>query len=120
VILTAAAIAAAQRAGDIVIDPFDPGRLSPNAYDWRLGRQIRICAGMLDAATATSYSEHAIAAAHAHILLTDTATVTSGLALLSEAAQLAAESGLSHQLRAIEAIRQGTVRPGSIRKGITA
>jgi hypothetical protein len=42
--------------------------------------------------------------AHAHILLTDPATVTSGLALLTEARQLAAGSGLTHQLRAIEAI----------------
>ena len=62
-ILTAAAIAAAQRAGDIAIDPFDDARLSPNAYDWRLGRQIRTCCGTLDAATATRYSEHAIPAA---------------------------------------------------------
>lgn len=49
-ILTGAAIAAAIEAGDIVIDPFEAARLSPNAYDWRLGDQIRICRGHLDAA----------------------------------------------------------------------
>lgn len=57
--------------------------------------------------------------AHAHILLTDTATTANGLALLSDAAQLAAENGLSHQLRAIEAIRQNASRPAPARKGIT-
>jgi hypothetical protein len=57
--------------------------------------------------------------AHAHILLTDTATITNGLALLSEAAQLAAESGLTHQLRAIETIRHATACPAPDRKGIT-
>lgn len=61
-----------------------------------------------------------LSTAHAHILLTDTATATSGLALLSEASQLAAESGLSHQLRAIEAICQQAACTGPIRKGITA
>jgi hypothetical protein len=60
-----------------------------------------------------------LATAHAHILLTDTATATNGHALLSEAAQLAAESGLSHQLRAIEAIRQDNAGPDPARKGIT-
>jgi transcriptional regulator with XRE-family HTH domain len=58
-----------------------------------------------------------LATAHAHILLTDTATVTSGLALLSEARQLAVDSGLSHQLRAIEAIGE---QAGPILKGTTA
>lgn len=37
--------------------------------------------------------------------ITDQATHASGLALLREAAQFAAESALSHQLHAIEAIR---------------
>jgi hypothetical protein len=37
----------------------------------------------------------------------------------SGAAQLAAESGLSHQLRAIEAIRQDNAGPDPARKGIT-
>ena len=37
-ILTGTAIAAAVAAGEITIDPYDPARLSPNAYDWRLGQ----------------------------------------------------------------------------------
>ena len=63
-ILTAAAIANAHQTGDIVIDPYDPARLSPNAYDWRLGEQIRTCTGatggVLDAATPTEYTESTI------------------------------------------------------------
>ncbi len=43
--------------------------------------------------------------AQAHILLTDTATRMQGLALLDDTAQLAQRCGLSHQLRAIQAIR---------------
>jgi dCTP deaminase len=60
VILTAAAIAAARMSGDITIDPFEPGRLSPNAYDWRLSEQIRVCGGTLDAAAVTRYDEQTI------------------------------------------------------------
>ncbi|MDQ0960146.1 dCTP deaminase [Streptomyces sp. B4I13] len=56
-ILTGPAIAAAIRAGEITIDPYDPARLSPNAYDWRLGDTIRICDGDLDAAAPTSFTE---------------------------------------------------------------
>lgn len=60
-ILTAAAIATAREAGDIVIDPYDQARLSPNAYDWRLGEQIRVCGGhSLDAAAPTGFTEHTI------------------------------------------------------------
>jgi dCTP deaminase len=62
-ILTAAAIQAARESGDLMIDPFEPGRLSPNAYDWRLGEQIRLCDGILDAAAATSCDEQRIPAA---------------------------------------------------------
>ncbi len=43
--------------------------------------------------------------AQAHILLTSKATHNSGMTLLDQTAQLAADSGLSHQLRAIQAIR---------------
>lgn len=39
-ILTGAAITEAVRAGDIVIDPFDPGRVNPNSYNYRLGDEI--------------------------------------------------------------------------------
>jgi dCTP deaminase len=56
-ILTGPAIAAAIAAGDIVIDPFDPERLSANAYDWRLGATLRICATDLDAAMPTPFTE---------------------------------------------------------------
>ncbi|MGH3773899.1 MAG: dCTP deaminase [Pseudonocardiaceae bacterium] len=66
-ILTATAIADAQQAGDILINPYDPAQLSPNAYDWRLGEQIRTCGdapgGVLDAAAPTDYTESAIPAA---------------------------------------------------------
>ncbi|WP_371792896.1 deoxycytidine triphosphate deaminase [Streptomyces sp. NBC_01471] len=61
-ILTGPAIAAAVAAGDITIDPFDPDRLSPNAYDWRLGHTLRICGGDLDAATPTDFTERALTA----------------------------------------------------------
>lgn len=62
-ILTGAAIAAARAAGDITIDPFEEARLSPNAYDWRLGEQIRVCSGTLDAAAAVTCLERTIPAA---------------------------------------------------------
>ncbi|MEV0689478.1 deoxycytidine triphosphate deaminase [Streptomyces sp. NPDC050388] len=59
-ILTGPGIAAAVQAGEITIDPYDPARLSPNAYDWRLGDTIRICDGDLDAATPTAFTEQSI------------------------------------------------------------
>jgi len=59
-ILTAGAIAAAVSAREIAIDPFDPTRLSPNAYDWRLGETLRICDGELDAAAPTPFIETVI------------------------------------------------------------
>ncbi|MEI5099410.1 deoxycytidine triphosphate deaminase [Streptomyces sp. PmtG] len=61
-ILTGRAIAAAVSAGEITIAPYDPPRLSPNAYDWRLGNMIRICDGDLDAAAPTSFTERPIPA----------------------------------------------------------
>ena len=56
-ILTCHAIAKAVARGDIAIEPFEPARLSPNAYDWRLGDRIRICDDELDAAAPTPYQE---------------------------------------------------------------
>ncbi|MEU4511803.1 hypothetical protein AB0G05_20105 [Nonomuraea wenchangensis] len=56
-ILTGAAIAAAVAAGEIVIDPFDKERLSPNAYDWRLGERLRVCEQALDAAEPADFPE---------------------------------------------------------------
>lgn len=49
-ILTGPAISRAVASGDIVIDPFDADRISPNAYDWRLGDTVLACEGDLDAA----------------------------------------------------------------------
>ncbi|MFG2836929.1 deoxycytidine triphosphate deaminase [Streptomyces zaomyceticus] len=62
-ILTGPAITAAVRAGEITIDPYDPARVSPNAYDWSLGNTLRVCAGDLDAAVPTAYTEQTIASA---------------------------------------------------------
>jgi dCTP deaminase len=62
VILTRAAIASAIASGEIVIDPFEPERISPNAYDWRLGDRIQVCTGDLDAAVATEFVEQEIPA----------------------------------------------------------
>ncbi|MFI7114477.1 dCTP deaminase domain-containing protein [Nonomuraea sp. NPDC050227] len=59
-ILTGAAIGAAIDRGHITIDPYDPRRLSPNAYDWRLGDRIRICDGALDVARPADFEELAI------------------------------------------------------------
>ena len=59
-ILTGPAISAALQTGEITIDPYDPARLSPNAYDWRLGDTLRVCAGDLDAAAPTAFVEQPI------------------------------------------------------------
>ncbi|WP_407838045.1 deoxycytidine triphosphate deaminase [Streptomyces sp. DSM 116496] len=59
-ILTGRAIAAAHAAGHLAIDPYDPRRLSPNAYDWRLGSNLRVCEGDLDAAAPTAFRELAL------------------------------------------------------------
>ncbi|MEU0520867.1 hypothetical protein [Streptosporangium sp. NPDC006007] len=53
-----------------------------------------------------------LSTAHAHILLSDRATSGQGLALLDQTAQLAVSSGLSHQLRSIQTIRQGFENAG--------
>ncbi|MEU1728431.1 hypothetical protein [Nonomuraea sp. NPDC005692] len=59
-ILTGAAIGAAIDRGHITIEPYDPRRLSPNAYDWRLGDRIRICDRALDVARPADFEELAI------------------------------------------------------------
>ncbi|MGC4808463.1 dCTP deaminase [Micromonospora sp. DT233] len=56
-ILTGPEILRAVEAGDIGIDPFDSARVSPNAYDWRLGDTIRLCDTDLDARRPTEYTE---------------------------------------------------------------
>jgi transcriptional regulator with XRE-family HTH domain len=50
--------------------------------------------------------------AHGHILLSDRATRDYGVAVLDQAASLAAQYGLSHQLRSIEDIRRTCERAG--------
>lgn len=59
-ILTSRAIEAAVANSEITIDPYDPARLSPNAYDWRLGDTLRLCRDDLDAATPTFFTETVI------------------------------------------------------------
>jgi tetratricopeptide (TPR) repeat protein len=86
-----------------------------------LGQALRyIDIAQANGTAATPMQRVRLSTAHGHILLTDQATHASGLALLREAAQLAAESGLSHQLRAIEAIRHQAAHPGPTRKETTA
>ncbi|WP_329275680.1 helix-turn-helix domain-containing protein [Streptomyces sp. NBC_01451] len=48
--------------------------------------------------------------AYGHILLSDAATRNDGLSVLDQAAQVAQQFGLSHQLRSIEGIRKGQQR----------
>ncbi|QTU47440.1 hypothetical protein F3K20_23805 [Streptomyces scabiei] len=48
--------------------------------------------------------------AYGHILLSDAATRNDGLSVLDQAAQMARQYGLSHQLRSIEGIRKGQQR----------
>lgn len=45
--------------------------------------------------------------AYGHILLSDAATRNDGMPVLDQAAQVARQFGLSHQLRSIEGIRKG-------------
>lgn len=56
-ILTGPEIRQAVAAGDIIIEPFDARRVSPNAYDWRLGDTIRVCDTELDAARPADFAE---------------------------------------------------------------
>jgi len=59
-ILTGPEIRRAVAAGDITIEPFDARRVSPNAYDWRLGDTIRMCDTELDAARPSDFVEWTI------------------------------------------------------------
>lgn len=56
-ILTGPEIRRAIGTGDIVIDPFEDERISPNAYDWRLGDVLLISDGHLDAAHPSDFIE---------------------------------------------------------------
>jgi dCTP deaminase len=59
-ILTGPEIHRAVAAGDIAIEPFDAARVSPNAYDWRLGETIRVCDTDLDARCPPRFTEMTI------------------------------------------------------------
>ncbi|MEU8263446.1 deoxycytidine triphosphate deaminase [Micromonospora sp. NPDC048999] len=59
-ILTGPEIRKAVSSGDISIEPYDAGRVSPNAYDWRLGDTIRVCDSDLDAARPSTFVEQVI------------------------------------------------------------
>ncbi|MEC3891825.1 dCTP deaminase [Nocardiopsis sp. LDBS1602] len=56
-ILTRKAILDAVATGRITISPFDPARLSANAYDWSLYGELWKCPPTLDAAVPTSYTQ---------------------------------------------------------------
>lgn len=71
-----------------------------------LGRAQRLIAIARDSgADDTPLQKVRLAAAQAHILLTDPATRVEGLTLLDSTADLAAASGLSHQVSTIQSIR---------------
>lgn len=59
-ILTGSGIAEARARGEVTIEPFDPMRISPNAYDYRLDAHLRAATGALDAARPTAFTEHVI------------------------------------------------------------
>ena len=59
-ILTGPEIKRAVAAGEITIEPFDPRRVSPNAYDWCLGDTIRMCDTDLDASRPAEFTEMTI------------------------------------------------------------
>lgn len=59
-ILTGPEIRRAVAVGDIAIEPFDARRVSPNAYDWRLGDTMRVCGTDLDAARRSDFAEWTI------------------------------------------------------------
>ncbi|MFC4035777.1 deoxycytidine deaminase [Streptomyces polygonati] len=44
-ILTGSAVRQAVERGDITIDPFDPGLLNPNSYNYRLGPTLKVAVG---------------------------------------------------------------------------
>ena len=68
----------------------------------------------LDLATTSGVSDTPlqqvrVSTARAHILLSDAATRQEGLSVLDRAALTASASGLSHQVRSIQAIRQAAI-----------
>ena len=97
------------------------------AEDWAVAQKKLALAyrGMGDLARAWQFLDLAIASgvsdtplqqvristARAHILLSDAATRPEGLSMLDQAALTASASGLSHQVRSIQAIRQAATQP---------
>ena len=61
-ILTGPGIAESRGRGEVTIEPFDPGRVSPNAYDYRLDPHLRVTTGSLDSARPSVFTEHRIEA----------------------------------------------------------
>jgi dCTP deaminase len=59
-ILTGPQIEVAHRRGELAIEPFDPKRVSPNAYDFRLDPRIRVVHGDLDAKQPVATTDYAI------------------------------------------------------------
>lgn len=70
-ILTGQEIRKAIERGEICIDPFDPTAIKPNSYDWRLGRELLVSKGPLDAAHASRWERHEIGS-EGYVLLPDT------------------------------------------------
>ncbi|AZS76486.1 hypothetical protein DDE74_17165 [Streptomyces lydicus] len=54
--------------------------------------------------------------AHGHILLSDRATRDDGLVILDQAAKVAAQYGLVHQLRSIEGVKAMSAGPTAPRR----
>lgn len=61
-ILTRPAIMTAVERGEIVIEPFQADRVSPNAYDWCLGEDLWVAETDLDAAAPTEFERMTIPA----------------------------------------------------------
>lgn len=73
-----------------------------------LGRALRHIGVALDNnATSTPMQQVRLSTAHAHILLSDSATQDEGLSLLDAAAATSNQYGMRHQLASIDAIRGG-------------
>ncbi|TWF91282.1 hypothetical protein FHX73_12394 [Kitasatospora viridis] len=82
----------------------------------RGGGDLASATRLIEIARATGGSDSVmqqvrLSTAHGHILLSDRATADEGLTVLSQAAQLAAQYGMSHQLHSIEGIRRSFERP---------
>lgn len=89
--------------------------------DWeRLRRMITRRAGMQCEACGAGEDREAkrvrLDTAHGHILLSDRATRDDGLVILDQAAKVAAQYGLVHQLRSIEGVKAMSAGPTDPRR----